>query len=185
MYSSTLLSTSKLDGGGWSTPLPDRFTPGKTRYPLFGRLGGPQARSGWVRKISPPPGFDPRSDQPVASRYTDWAIPAPTITKGIRNSPTIYKNKIEKSTGCIFHFPVQKQESPSKWRDWFFTDIFSVQYEQTFTDSEHFFFEHSILYLTQWYLYQLPLSREVKTCLWNVNRMERRQRSETAIKITP
>jgi hypothetical protein len=30
-----------------------------------------------VRKISPPPGFDPRTVQPVASRYTDWAIPAP------------------------------------------------------------------------------------------------------------
>jgi hypothetical protein len=28
-----------------------------------------------VRKISPPPGFDPRTVQPVASRYTDWAIP--------------------------------------------------------------------------------------------------------------
>jgi len=47
--------------------------PGKTRYPLYGRLGGPQGRSGQVRKISPPPppGFDPRTDQPVASRYTD------------------------------------------------------------------------------------------------------------------
>jgi hypothetical protein len=29
-----------------------------------------------VRKISPPPGFDPRTFQPVASRYTDYAIPA-------------------------------------------------------------------------------------------------------------
>ena len=27
-----------------------------------------------------PPGFDPRTVQPVASRYTDWAIPAPTWT---------------------------------------------------------------------------------------------------------
>jgi sugar phosphate permease len=24
-------------------------------------------------KTSPPPGFDPRTVQPVASRYTDWA----------------------------------------------------------------------------------------------------------------
>ena len=29
MYSSTLPSTSALDGGGWSTPHPGRFTPGK------------------------------------------------------------------------------------------------------------------------------------------------------------
>jgi hypothetical protein len=29
-----------------------------------------------VLKISPPPGFDPRTVQLVASRYTDYAIPA-------------------------------------------------------------------------------------------------------------
>jgi len=45
--------------------------PGKTRYPLYGRLGGPQGRSGQVRKISLPLGFDPRTVQPVASHYTD------------------------------------------------------------------------------------------------------------------
>ena len=50
--------------------------PGKTRYPLYRRLGGPQSQPGRVRKISPPPEFDPRTVQPVASRYTDWAIPA-------------------------------------------------------------------------------------------------------------
>ena len=45
--------------------------PRKTRYPLYRRLGGPQGRSGQVRKISPPPGFVPRTVQPVASRYID------------------------------------------------------------------------------------------------------------------
>jgi hypothetical protein len=34
---------------------------------------GPQGRSGQVWKISPLPGFDPRTVQPVASRYTDYA----------------------------------------------------------------------------------------------------------------
>jgi hypothetical protein len=33
-----------------------------------------QSRYGRIRKISPPPGFDPRTVQPLASRYTDWAI---------------------------------------------------------------------------------------------------------------
>ena len=33
----------------------------------------PQGRSGQVRKISPPPGYDPRTVQPVGSRYTDYA----------------------------------------------------------------------------------------------------------------
>ena len=55
---------------------PAALPPVKTRYPLYRRLGGPQGRSGRVRKISPPPGFDPRTVQPVAIRYTDWAIPA-------------------------------------------------------------------------------------------------------------
>jgi hypothetical protein len=49
---------------------------GKIRYPLYRRLGGPRNRSGQVRKISPPPGFDFRTVQPVANRYTDCAIPA-------------------------------------------------------------------------------------------------------------
>ena len=57
--------------GGWLTPRPGRFTPKKSRYPLYRWLGGPQGRSGRLRKISPPPGFDPRTVQPVASRYTD------------------------------------------------------------------------------------------------------------------
>jgi len=60
--------------GEGSTSRPGRyFPPGKTRYTLNRRLGGSQGRSGQVRKISPPPGFDPRTVQPVASRYTDWA----------------------------------------------------------------------------------------------------------------
>jgi hypothetical protein len=64
-------------GGGWSTPRPCRFTPGKeTRYPLYRRLGRPQGLSGLVLKISPPPRFDPRTVQLEASLYTDYAIPA-------------------------------------------------------------------------------------------------------------
>ena len=65
---------SALDGGGWLTPCPGRFIPGKgTRYPLHRRLDGPRGRCGWVLKISPPLGFDPWTVQPVASRCTDWA----------------------------------------------------------------------------------------------------------------
>jgi hypothetical protein len=48
------------------------LSPGKNRYPLYRRLGGPQCRSGQVRKISTPPGFDPRTVQSVACRYTDY-----------------------------------------------------------------------------------------------------------------
>ena len=68
--------TTALEGDERSASRPGRsLPPGKTRYPLYKRLGGPQGRSGQVRKISPtpPPGFDPRTVQPVASRYTDYA----------------------------------------------------------------------------------------------------------------
>jgi len=58
---------------------PATLPPGKPRYPLYRSLIGPQGRSGRVRKVSPLPGFDPRTVQPVASRYTDWAIPAPRL----------------------------------------------------------------------------------------------------------
>jgi hypothetical protein len=32
-----------------------------------------------VRKISPPPGFEPRTVQPVGKRYTNYAVPAHVI----------------------------------------------------------------------------------------------------------
>ena len=56
--------------------MPGRFTPWNTRYQLYRRLGRPQGRSGQVRKILPPQEFDPQTVQPIASRYTDWVIPA-------------------------------------------------------------------------------------------------------------
>ena len=71
MYSSTLLLTSALDRGGWSTPRPGRFATWKQIwYPLCRRLGGSQGRSGRLRKISSPSGFDPRIVQLVASAKT-------------------------------------------------------------------------------------------------------------------
>jgi hypothetical protein len=62
-------------GVGGQRHAPIALPPGNTRHPLYRRLGGPQGWSGRVRKISPPPGFDPRTVQPVASRYTNYAIP--------------------------------------------------------------------------------------------------------------
>jgi hypothetical protein len=49
--------------------------PGKTRY-IVQVAGWPQGRSGQVRKISLPPGFNPQTTQPVVSCYIDWDIPA-------------------------------------------------------------------------------------------------------------
>jgi hypothetical protein len=46
------------------------------RYSLYRRLGGPQVQCERVRKISPPPGFHPRTVRPVAIRYTTYTFPA-------------------------------------------------------------------------------------------------------------
>ena len=66
-YSAHSVQTVRPIGGEGSASRPGRsLPPGKTRYSLYRRLGGPQGRSGQVWIISPPPGFDPRTVQPVA-----------------------------------------------------------------------------------------------------------------------
>jgi hypothetical protein len=75
-YSYTLSLTSALMGVGGQRHAPADLPLAKTLYPLYRRLGGPYGRSGLVRKISPLPGFDPRTVQTVQSRYTDCAISA-------------------------------------------------------------------------------------------------------------
>ena len=65
--------TTALEGGEWSAAHPGRaLPPGKTWYPLYRKLGGPQGRSGRAENLAPP-GFDPWTVQPVVSRYIDWA----------------------------------------------------------------------------------------------------------------
>jgi hypothetical protein len=63
-----------LKGGEWSAPLSGSFGPGEDSELIT-------LEAGWVsepfwtgRKISPPPVFDRRTVQPVALRYTDYAI---------------------------------------------------------------------------------------------------------------
>jgi len=63
--------TAALEGGEWSAARPGRtLFPGKTRYPLYRRLGGPQGRSGWAENLVPT-GIRSRTVQLVVSRYTD------------------------------------------------------------------------------------------------------------------
>jgi hypothetical protein len=63
----TLSLTSALDGLSGQRHGPATLLPGKTRYPLYKRLGGPQGRSLRVREISPPMGFYPRTVQHVVA----------------------------------------------------------------------------------------------------------------------
>jgi len=65
--------TAKLEVGEWSAARPGRtLLPGKTPYPFYRRLGGPQGRSGRAENLVPA-GIRSRTVQPVVSRYTDWA----------------------------------------------------------------------------------------------------------------
>ena len=46
--------TAALEVGEWSAARPGRtLPPGKTRYPFYSRLGGPQGRSGRAEKSRP------------------------------------------------------------------------------------------------------------------------------------
>ena len=63
LYSSM---TATLEGGEWSAACPGRtLPPGKTRYPLYRRLGGPQGRSGRAENLVPT-GIRSQTLQPVA-----------------------------------------------------------------------------------------------------------------------
>jgi len=60
-----------LEGGEWSAARPGRnLAPGKTRYPFYRRLGGPQGRSGRAENLVPT-GIRSRTVQPVVCSYTD------------------------------------------------------------------------------------------------------------------
>ena len=50
-YSYTLSLTLAIDGVGSQRHAPAALPPGKTRYPFYRRLGGPQVRSARARKI--------------------------------------------------------------------------------------------------------------------------------------
>ena len=46
--------TAALEGGEWSAACPGcSLPPGKTRYPFYRRLGGPQSRSGRAENLVP------------------------------------------------------------------------------------------------------------------------------------
>jgi hypothetical protein len=115
-YSSTHSLTSALGGGGWSASCPGHFTP-RERVPGTHWIGGwvgPRAvlDAAVKRKIpSPSREWNPRTSivQPVAQRYTDWAITALNL-QGLRNvllvisSPTLYFDYVMLKHSCGLKF---------------------------------------------------------------------------------
>ena len=77
--------TEALEGGECSAARPGHtLPPGKTRYPFYRRLGGPQGRSGRTENLIHT-GIRSRTVQPVVSRYTDWATGPTSKTLDIIN----------------------------------------------------------------------------------------------------
>ena len=68
-HNPTLSLTSTVGGGGWFNVTSRQLYSLDWRCTHFMRLGGPQGRSGLVRKLSPPPRFDLRAVQANESLY--------------------------------------------------------------------------------------------------------------------
>ena len=66
--------TTALEGDERSTTRPGRITPVKGPVPIVQEAGWTPGRVWTGAENLPPPGFDTRTVQPVASRYTDCAI---------------------------------------------------------------------------------------------------------------
>jgi hypothetical protein len=83
LYSSM---TAALEGGEWWAARPGRtLPPGKTRYPFYRKLCGPQGRYGLAENLVPT-GIQSWTVQPLVSHYTDWATrPTFNFHIGCRN----------------------------------------------------------------------------------------------------
>ena len=79
--------TAALEGGEWSAAQPSHILPpGKTRYPFYRRLGGPQGRSGRAENLVPTR-IRSRTVQLIGSHYTNWATqPTPYNVYYINNN---------------------------------------------------------------------------------------------------
>ena len=58
---------------------PAALPPGKTQYPLYRSLGGPQGRSGRIQKIPSPPEFDPQTVQSRSESLYRLSYPGPRL----------------------------------------------------------------------------------------------------------
>ena len=156
IYSSALSLTSALNFGRRSTPHRGRFGPTKeTRYPLYSRLCGPQVWFGRVRKISLPPGFEPRTVIPVANRYTDWAIPSHTFINALTNELSFL---LFKSFSFLFRFfPLnwtakrfvhQTKDILNLIQETLFTNLHVTDDKRNIIICSNYFTDSSLLYCT-------------------------------------
>jgi hypothetical protein len=150
--------------GEGSASRPGRFlTPEKTRYPVYRRLGGSQSLVGQVRKISPPPGFVPRTVQPVASHYTDWATLCKVVEISIFTSRR-YQSSTDVQTMRVVsgemqtemtNFPNYSERSAKKkafdHSIWYHTLFQHIETFSTMKMEARDTFETLLIYQNTWY----------------------------------
>ena len=121
--------TAALEGGEWSAARPDRtLPPGKSLYPLYRRLGGPQGRSGRTENLFHT-GIRFRTVQPVVSRYTDWAT-GPTDDDYIFVKYCFFWNCTwVYSHVCWWNTPLCGDTKVS-WKMWIFRPYFLKSFSQ-------------------------------------------------------
>ena len=98
-------------------PLP----PGKTLYPLYRRLDGPQSRSRRADNLVPS-GIRSRTVQSVVSRYTDWATRPTVIYFSFElsvscvttSTPLCYSPRIQKLSECPFWCHPEQDAEPGQ-----------------------------------------------------------------------
>ena len=128
-------------GVGGQHHAPAALPPGKTGYPLYRRLGGPQCWSRRVRKISPPLGFDSQTVQPVASSYTDWAILAHHISrKPFLNQPEANFRIMFASMILCNYTQSIKNESTMQW-----VNLYKCSNSEPLTHHTHTYWEANVL----------------------------------------
>lgn len=67
--------------GGWPAPRSNHFTPWKDLVFSIHEAGWASGPIWMARKKSPPPGFTPWTVEPVASTYTDYAMPCALVQR--------------------------------------------------------------------------------------------------------
>ena len=97
----TSLHPRRYKGVGGQHHTPAALPPGKASYPLCRRKDGPHGWSVGAWKISPLPGFDPWTVQPLVSRHTDRAVLAAIVKMDITNYKYTSDNKPVGKTATV------------------------------------------------------------------------------------
>ena len=97
-FISTLSLTWTLDRGGWPVPCSGLFTPRKvTWYPLYRRLWTWGTVWTGVETLTPHPGFDPQSVQPIAGHYINYTVlthPSSAVVECLYQLQNLFQDRL-------------------------------------------------------------------------------------------